>query len=163
VGPELLGVFLLVVLAFAGTRGWVSLPLGVLLTLVWLVSLGWLSSQRLPYPAMVGLAQCALWVELGGIVQGRGGPPPEAVLEENALSGFLGGVLGGFGVWFGAKLPGAPLGLAFLGSLLACLVRGGGFFQALRTTVLLPTRRDPQAQSVLLLFLMSVALGAVPR
>lgn len=161
-GPELLGVLLLLGLVLAGSRQWVSLPLGLFLGVVWLVASGLLPISLVPLAAVVGLAQCALWIELGTLLQSRRVQPP-AFLRDVSVSGFLGGTLGGFGLWYGTEISGAPLALGFLGSLFACLVRGGGIRGGLAATVLLPVRTDPASQSVPIFFLLSVALGAVPR
>lgn len=160
-GGPLLGSALLAGLVLAGVRRWVSLPLCVLLGAVWLLALGWVPGHLVPQGSLVALAEAALWSELGWLVLAARGPG-DPHLASSALSGFLGGVVGGAGLWALGRAPGLPLLLGFAGSVVACMVRESGPRVAVEATLLLPVRVDATCGLVPLVFFVSVALGAVP-
>lgn len=151
---------LALVLSLAVSQRWVGLPLGTFLAVVWMVACGF--PRLLPVEAVVVLGQWALWTELAAVLAPAepDGAPPE--LTESVFGGMVGGAAGGMGLQLLAGVPGAMLGLAFLGAWMGGWARGFGLDAPLRITLGLPREGDRSA-TVGTVFILAMVAGLVAR
>lgn len=159
---SLLGLILLVGSGLATQRRWISLPFACAMGLAWLAAMGWLPVTLEIGGAFPPLAECALWTELGWIVLARIGPAAGPV-RERALSGFMGGAVGGAALCLLGQPSWVPLPVAFMGATASAIGAGVGVLEAAAAAVLLPVQSEGPAGLVPTVFLAAVALGAVPR